>query len=75
MYICENCGEVFEEFGTYYEHHPYGNGYATEEWSCCPYCKDTDIVEAHECECCGEHFATLTDGLCYECYHEEEDDG
>ena len=73
MYICENCGEVFEEYNTIVERHPYGMGYASEEWASCPYCGDTDIVEAEECENCGEYFAHLTDGLCDECYKEEEE--
>jgi hypothetical protein len=50
-----------------------GNGYATEEWSCCPFCGDTDVSEAEKCECCGEYFASLTDGLCDECYEKNEE--
>jgi hypothetical protein len=74
MYICENCGEVFEECDTHYEAHPYGDGYAHEAWSCCPYCRDTDVVEAHQCEACEEYFASLTDGiLCEKCYKESEE--
>ena len=76
MFKCENCGEIFEECDTHYEYHPYGDGYASEEWSCCPYCRDTDIVEVYECEGCGEYFASLTDDLCDECYEEgEQEDG
>ena len=73
MFKCENCGEIFEECDTHYEYHPYGDGYASEEWSCCPYCRDTDIVEVYECEGCGEYFASLTDDLCDECYKEEDE--
>lgn len=72
MFICKSCDEVFEEFETHYEHHPYGDGYAEEKWWCCPYCRDTDIAEAEECENCGEYFISLTDGLCEVCYEERE---
>lgn len=75
MYICENCGEVLEDYevGVYQEAHPYGDGYAYEEWSCCPLCGGTDIVEAYECEECGEYFAHLTDDLCEDCKKEREE--
>lgn len=68
MYICNNCGEVFEEAKVIEEHHPYGMGTATEEWYVCPHCEDTDFQAAQECERCGELVAELNDGLCECCY-------
>ena len=69
MFICKNCGEVFDEPKIYEEHHPYGMGYAIEEFAVCPYCNDTSITEAKQCENCGEWFDEIEDdGLCDECY-------
>lgn len=69
MFFCEDCGLVFEEPKTIYEHHPYGMGTAAEEWHVCPHCKSPNIAEAKQCNCCGEYFAELEDGdLCDVCY-------
>ena len=68
MFICNECGELFEEPKIIEEHHPYGMGYATEEWAVCPHCKETDFQEAKQCSRCGEYVAELEDGLCDVCY-------
>ena len=68
MFICNNCGAIFEDCKIIEEHHPYGMGYATEEWAVCPHCEDTDFAEAEECKRCGELFAELDEGLCDVCY-------
>lgn len=68
MYICNNCGETFETPHVIEEHHPYGMGYATEEWHVCPYCEETDYSEAVQCEMCGELVAELDGGLCDVCH-------
>lgn len=70
MYICNSCGAVFETPAVYEEHHPYGSGTATEEFSICPSCRDTDFDEAQKCERCGEYVAELEDDLCEECWDE-----
>lgn len=70
MFICEECGEVFEEPNVYKEHHPYGMGFATEYFAVCPCCNDTSISEAKRCDVCGEWFAKLHDDLCDECESE-----
>lgn len=67
MYICNECGAVFDDPKTYYEHHPYGMGYAEEKWLVCPYCYG-DFQEAEQCEECGEYVAELEDGLCDICH-------
>lgn len=74
MYICNNCGEVFETPATYEEHHPYGMGTATEEWAVCPHCEDTNYSEAKQCERCGELVAELHEGLCDCCYGDMYDE-
>jgi len=73
MYICNDCGEVFEDCKVVYEPHPYGMGSAYEKWYLCPHCDSTDIDEAKECERCGEYFADLRKGLCDCCYDEMYD--
>ena len=37
MYICRNCGEIFDEPRVYYEHHGFTDG-LYERQSCCPCC-------------------------------------
>ena len=68
MFICNYCGEVFAECKTVEEHHPYGMSYATEYWSVCPHCGESDISEAKQCERCGTLVAELDEGLCDICY-------
>ena len=67
MFICNECGEVFEEAKVIEERHPYGEGYATEEWFVCPHCGDSHIEEAKKCSRCDEYVAdsetTLGEGL------------
>lgn len=77
MYICEECGHIFEDPERYEDHHPYGDTYAVERWSLCPKCGQTGYEEAYECTYCGKWTSYLDDGLCYECYeelHQEEEE-
>ena len=67
MFICNECGHIFEEPKIIEEHHPYGMGYAVEEWAVCPNCQENDFTEAERCAVCGQHVAELTDDLCKEC--------
>lgn len=69
MYICEDCGAVFEEPSVYEDHHPYGMTYAVEEWAECPKCGGS-FDEAVQCPRCWEYVTKLTDGVCEECYKE-----
>ena len=71
MYICYECGALFDTPDTYVERHPYGMGYATERWSMCPCCESNDYGTAQECKECGEYVAELEDGLCEECWEEK----
>lgn len=68
MFICNNCGETFVAAKIIEEPHPYGMSTATETWAVCPYCEDTDISEAKQCERCGELVAELNNGLCDICH-------
>ena len=72
MFICLNCGELFEEPISWYERHgldtpPY------EELSGCPYCK-MEYAETYRCDVCGESitgdYIKLENGerICSECY-------
>ena len=49
-YKCENpnCGETFEEVGTYKEYHNEIEGDFYEELPCCPYCGCEDFEEVEE---------------------------
>lgn len=75
---CLECGHIFEdgEWARWEEHHPYGMGYAAEEFSGCPICKG-DFEEAKQCKICGGEF--LEDELngccvCNECIEEYSKD-
>lgn len=74
MYICKNCGRDFEEPDVVYETHGFDYG-PYEKWLVCPSCHDSNFEEAEQCDGCGEYFAKsdLTDGLCDDCYEEEEE--
>lgn len=74
MFICPECGALFEEPKIYYEHHPYGMGYADEKWAVCPECGEAGFEKAKWCKCCGEWVEKLTDGLCAECHKEYEEE-
>jgi hypothetical protein len=71
MYICYECGALFDTPDTYEEHHPYGKGYARETWAVCPCCETTNYGTAKECEKCGMYVESLEDGLCEECWEEK----
>lgn len=43
-YICDECGEEFDEPHTYEERHGFDHG-PFEKWSVCPCCGSTDYYE------------------------------
>ena len=57
MFICNECGETFEEPKIHIDKHPYGEGSAEEEWYLCPKCHDSHIAKAVECSRCGRYVA------------------
>lgn len=69
MYICNGCGQTFEEFDTDMEDRgEYLGTPCTEEVVFSPCCAD-DFEEAKECSCCGEFFKEeeLTNSICEDC--------
>ena len=63
MWICNECGAVFEEADEYYEH---DTGYHGAD---CPICGSDDIDEAKRCAECDEwvNEEKLVNGLCAAC--------
>lgn len=75
---CLECGNIFEEGEQeiWYEHHPYGMGTASEEFSGCPICKG-DFEETKQCKICGGEFLEdelLGGCVCDECVEEYKRD-
>lgn len=71
---CLDCGHIFEEGEqtVWEEHHPYGMGYAEEEFSGCPICNG-EYEETKQCEICGGEFLEdelLGGCVCEECVEE-----
>ena len=61
MWICNDCGAVFENPREYYEH---DTGYYGMD---CPHCGSDDIDEAKRCSECDEwvNEKNLVNGLCH----------
>lgn len=75
---CLACGHIFEEGeqARWEEHHPYGMGYAAEEFSGCPICNG-EYEETKQCKICGGEFleGELLGGcVCDECIEEYSKD-
>ena len=73
-YKCLECGHIFDEGeqAIWEEHHPYGMGTASEEFSGCPVCKG-DYEETKQCKFCkGEFLEEELNGgfVCDECLEE-----
>ena len=72
MFVCTDCGNVFEEPRVWKESHGLNYG-LYEYFSECPYCGG-DYAETHECDICGEwivdKYIKTDDGrrFCDNCY-------
>ena len=71
MYICNDCGALFEEPVTCNEKHPCGEGYAYELIAVCPSCAGS-FGKAVKCTNCGCFHGEekLNDGMCTDCMDE-----
>lgn len=75
---CLECGHIFEdgEQARWEEHHPYGMGYAFEEFSGCPICKG-NFEETKQCKICGGEFLEEDlngDCVCDDCLEQRKRD-
>ena len=70
MWICNDCGAVFENPDEYYEH---DTGYHGMD---CPHCGSDDIDEAERCSECDEwvNEKNLVNGLCPACIEKHAND-
>lgn len=82
LYICLECGHVFDEPARWEERHGLGPFEGPgEQWSGCPCCRG-GYDEAQQCDCCGEWFAasemTINDEgnmrLCPDCAEQYDSD-
>ena len=74
MFLCTECGAIFETPKYYRDYHGECFGYpAYEEYEAFPCCGGA-FAETYECDCCGKwitgEYAELADGsrYCEECY-------
>lgn len=69
MFICGDCGKLFEEPKEWSQNH--GEPHLTERWSGCPDCGG-GFEEAYHCKQCYNEFMKddLTEGYCEECLKE-----
>ena len=76
MWVCLDCGLIFNEPKHYVETHGLHCG-PYEEWDGCPKCSGA-CTEAYECDCCGEFivddYIKTKDGYryCEDCYCQVE---
>lgn len=72
MYVCLECGEVFEELAQWEETHGFQDG-LYEQFSGCPYCHSA-YTKAFKCDCCEDWiqnaYIKTDDGkrYCENCY-------
>lgn len=62
MYICNNCGAVFDEFAVTTER----MGEGVESWAVCPYCGEPGFTSADLCPVC-HGWKKKKDRICETC--------
>ncbi len=78
MYVCKECGEIFEEPEHCVERHGFTDG-MYEEWDGCPECGG-NYTEAFCCDLCGEYiqgdYIETKNGtlICENCYEVKDID-
>ena len=74
MYICLSCGALLDSPVAFHEYHDELDECPFEEYHGCSHCKSRDVVEAVQCDMCGEYvgngYVVLSDGTvaCEDCY-------
>lgn len=64
MYICNHCGNVFDEPHISYT----AGGDYGEAWAVCPHCGSDDMSEAFQCFVCGDYITdSKVEGICDAC--------
>lgn len=53
MYICKDCGVLFEAPDEIPEFHPAGDGFVRENFGYCPNCGSSHFETAYPCQRCG----------------------
>lgn len=74
MYICEECGIIVEELEKFKESHPYGEGYAVEEYydATCHHCQGF-LVEAKLCPICNTVYINAeSEEICSNCIEDNQ---
>lgn len=71
MFVCSECGHLFQESKHYVETHGFNYG-PYEEWDGCPYCSGA-YTETYQCEGCGkwiaDEYVKIDDNrYCSDCY-------
>lgn len=75
MYICKDCGEVFDEIYVKEDFEILDCGTRKETYEMCPHCGSDDFVEAKQCKICGEFFADdELDYVCDDCVDDYKND-
>ena len=65
MFICNHCGNTFQQPAEFREPHPELIGCPDESWTECPTCGDGDYTGARMCDC--GNYTRNSDGLCDDC--------
>jgi hypothetical protein len=68
MYICRECGKIFDETEFYTSSDFWGGPFEARQ-ECCPRCSGEDFGEAKECAVCGEFYdeESLINDVCEHC--------
>lgn len=57
MFSCEDCGCIFDEPDEITIPLSTEVGWWGERWTCCPECRSTNLLDAEQCDDCGDWFS------------------